>query len=404
MKTPASARRKALGVSLIEALVALAVMAFGMLGVVGMQASLRNSADQSKQRSEALRLAQEEIEHLRAFDLLSGAAGHDYADIATATSLGVTSNVTLGYDANTTYNRVVTLQAAPTLPSVTPAPEPLRMKTVSVAVSWKDRTSTGTADDRSVVLNTTIAELSPELGAGMGAPVNTSPPRRPGGRHISIPPGAVLQSGGTSNFTPPGLPGVTWVFSNDTGLIGRICSPLGVCVNKPYALLSGFVRFATGGIPLTGESENPLDTAFAVNVEVQYTRPSPAATVTCAVSTPLPTDTFVEYYCAVPVQDPLSLDLYWTGESKLIFPSLATATTDVLPTLHRVCRYTPNPSTDTPAAGNRAHPKVYTRVEESLVNQNFLVIEAGDGTSAFNCPIDDTSTALIDGDTRLHQP
>ena len=72
------------GVSLIEALVALAIMAFGMLGIVGMQSSLRTNADISKQRSEAVRIAQEVIEQRRAFWVLAAAAGVTaYADIVT---------------------------------------------------------------------------------------------------------------------------------------------------------------------------------------------------------------------------------------------------------------------------------------------------------------------------------
>ena len=46
-----STRWRATGVSLIEALVALAVMAFGILGVVGMQSNMRTGADISRQRS-----------------------------------------------------------------------------------------------------------------------------------------------------------------------------------------------------------------------------------------------------------------------------------------------------------------------------------------------------------------
>ena len=52
-------RSRSQGVSLFEALVALAVMAFGILGIVGLQMSLRQNADVSKQRAEAVRIALE---------------------------------------------------------------------------------------------------------------------------------------------------------------------------------------------------------------------------------------------------------------------------------------------------------------------------------------------------------
>ena len=60
-RTHASTR----GVTLIEALVALAVMSFGMLAVVGVQATLRVNGDVAKQRAEAVRIGQEAVERLR---------------------------------------------------------------------------------------------------------------------------------------------------------------------------------------------------------------------------------------------------------------------------------------------------------------------------------------------------
>ena len=45
------------GVSLVEAIVAMAVMAFGMMAIVGLQTTLRQNSDIAKQRSEAVRIA-----------------------------------------------------------------------------------------------------------------------------------------------------------------------------------------------------------------------------------------------------------------------------------------------------------------------------------------------------------
>jgi hypothetical protein len=83
---------------------------------------------------------------------------------------------------------------------------------------------------------------------------------------------------------------------------------------------------------------------------------------------------------------------------------LATSTADASASRYRVCRYTPDPATDTPSVGNVGHPLDYAAVGTALTNQNFLVIRAGDGTTPFTCPTDDTSTPLVDGDTRRHQP
>ena len=75
MARPPATGRAARGVSLVEALVALAVMAFGMLAVAGIQGMLRLNSDVAKQRSEAVRIAQEQIEQLRAFAVRSADTG-----------------------------------------------------------------------------------------------------------------------------------------------------------------------------------------------------------------------------------------------------------------------------------------------------------------------------------------
>ena len=62
------------GFSLIEALIALLVMAFGMLALAGMQASVSYGGDMAKQRGEAMRLAQERIEQMRSYTGLSTGA------------------------------------------------------------------------------------------------------------------------------------------------------------------------------------------------------------------------------------------------------------------------------------------------------------------------------------------
>jgi K+-sensing histidine kinase KdpD len=67
-------RRGLRGASLVEALVALLVMAFGMMGVAGIQGRLRYSGDAAKQRAEATRIATAEMERLRGFASLAAVA------------------------------------------------------------------------------------------------------------------------------------------------------------------------------------------------------------------------------------------------------------------------------------------------------------------------------------------
>ncbi len=419
------------GVSLVEALVAMAVMAVGLLGVVGMQATLRTNADVSRQRSEAVRLAQAEIERLRGFMLLDGAASGelDFADIASTTTPDVFTPGST-FVANAIFRRSVTVTA---VPSNGP-----QMKTVKVEVKWWDRRADSTdindTNAQSIVLQTSVAKQPPELGAGLGIPTTRSATQRPRRRNIAIPRAAVDSSGGTtSTYTPAGGGGVAWVFNNDSAMITRIGTKT---VSAVY--ISGYLRFATGTSPppTAAESEAPPDngmdggqlivpagggfdgagvtldpTAAAGGIEVRTTLPvlyGTDFTGGCVVSLPFTSggQTYQAFDCAVPTQGTGlggPFEASWTGSLHVKpRPGLAEtgspASNDNAATHYRVCRYTPYPGTSTL---NAAHPASYTGLAGALNNQNYLLIRAGNGSgAAFTCPVDDgTITPQVDSNT-----
>ena len=405
--------RRLRGVSLIEALVALAVMSIGMLGVAGMQATMRTTADQAKQRSEAVRLAQEKLEDLRAFGVLvtpTGSGEHDYASILSVAPAIVASTTSSGY-ANTVFTRTVTVW--------TPAADLPRLKTVRVKVGWYDQVGDANvaADERTVELYSTIAQVAPVLGATLGVPANTSGPQSPRGRHISIPRINVpppLPADTTTVFTPPGGGGVTWTFINATGLINNICTPSIPCVGTTSVLLSGYIRFATALVqPTYVESETPPGSATSfpsIGVAVATVLPFPNLPVPCYTAPPDASGA-VAYACAVPLLYPqpnVVATFTWSGMSTLTglaIPDPAIPAQMNSAAMVQVCRYTPDPNNNIPA--NVAHPQNYGPQGQSLANQNFLVIPAGNGTASFTCPLDDGAsnvTPLVDGDTRRHQP
>lgn len=428
MKRRISSQR---GVSLIEALIALAVMAIGLLGVVGMQATLRNNADISRQRSEAVRMAQAEIERLRSFTLLDGAATGvlDFADIASQSAVDVTPTGT-GSAANATFKRTVTV--------TTPGANDPQMKTLNVEVRWWDRRSDASdatdPNSQSIILQTSIAKATPDLSASLGIPTSRSAVSRPrGGRNVAIPAGA-SSSDGTSTFTPPSGGGVSWVFNNDTALISRIGT-----LSVQALLIRGYLQFATGSSQPTGaQSEAPPSDGLAsdglpivpagggfdsagntlstASGGIQVATTSPGLDVTdfkggCVVSLPFVSNgrTFQAFYCAVPTQGSAPGGPYpaaWTGTLHVkprpaVVETGSPASDDNSSSHYRVCRYTPDPTTDTPAGGNVEHPLVYSGLTGPLTDQNYLLIRAGSGSgAAFTCPTDDTSTPLLDGDTR----
>src|SRR5262245_18545143 len=161
------------GVSIVEAMVALAVMAFGMLTVVGVQSTLRLNADISKQRSETTRIAQRTIEGDRAFVSMDVVAGQTtWASIANQAS-PVTVPSTAA-ETNTTY----TVQRQ--VVSYTDPPA----KMLSVTVRWVDRSGLA----QSVMLRSAIAAAAPALSGALAvrpAAGTAGPVRRPLRRHAS---------------------------------------------------------------------------------------------------------------------------------------------------------------------------------------------------------------------------
>ncbi|MCW5633337.1 MAG: hypothetical protein KIT17_08360 [Rubrivivax sp.] len=352
------------GISLIEALVAMAVMAFGMLGVVGLQGTLRGNADMSKQRTEAMRIAQERMEDLRNFSVLATTPGSKaYADKVTFAATAVT-----GYTTNTTYTVSGT---------VTPVAGTGTHKTLSVDVSWADRAGT----TQNVRIVSAMANIAPQLGASMVAPAQgAGGMREPEGRRRGIPPQAKNFGDGTSGFVPPGNPGgVAWRFDNVTGVITSRCTTvvtdnnllnptdLTGCGTQKYQAIWGFISFHTTGVAPTAASiirpTSPINPP-AVVAEIVQTAPATAAVPECFHGTdPATPQLFRGYVCAVPVDDTTTPKLAWAGTLRINAASLAPLALGTAAGQRRVCRFRADP---TYALADTARP---------LGNQNLVLTE-----------------------------
>ncbi|WP_119354744.1 type IV pilus modification PilV family protein [Azohydromonas sediminis] len=379
------ARQRQLGISLVEALVALAVMAFGLVAYVGVQSALRANGDIARQRAEATRIAQEAIESWRAFTAMH--ADPDHPEFVTYDSVATQPSDTVeGLNATYTVARFVLDDA------------PLNAKTLVVEVDWRDRND----EPQRVRLATAIAAVPPELAGTLSVRGAGNPGRLPAGRHPAIPLDAVPIEGGRSRlqFEQPDGGTVALVFNDLTGAITTVCSPASVCTAVDALLLAGHVRYATTTTaPTAADAEappSPVDPL--VGVTLQRTAPS-ARTVTCFVQR---RTTDLRYLCAVPVATEGDGALRWSGRSQLTGLPLAVDRDDASAAHYRVCRYTTQRSHE--ALPNDQHPLDYTDVTVPLANQNFLVIRAGDGTLAFDCPDDDPATEFVNGRTWHHQP
>jgi len=130
METMTATRRRQRGASLFEALVAFVVLAFGALAVAPLQSQLRLHGDAARQRTEAVRLGEQELETVRAFSAIAAASGvAAYEAIVDAER---TVDGTTGWSSNTAYRIVRRIDDAAFGSA----------KSASVAVEWADRTGT----------------------------------------------------------------------------------------------------------------------------------------------------------------------------------------------------------------------------------------------------------------------
>ncbi len=400
------------GVSLIEALVALAVMAFGMLALVGVQGTMRLNSDLAKQRTEAMRIANQDIEELRAFSVLltadkQAADKLAYEEVVSKTVDSYPSPNGIG---NASYRVVRTVNPVAGVPQ----------KVVTVQVSWTDRTNTL----QSVTLDSAISATEPKLGALLAMQVLGTAGNQRGGRHVTIPIDAIDMMNGTSRFVPPGASDVAWYFDNLSGEM-KVCNAAGSgCVTA--TLLSGTVLYQLSTTQPSGaEAENPQGPALnlaagpqslvlvspvdAGSVARCYARQYSAAELNARAT--------IDYFCAVIPANASG----WGGQidprpvdSAGALVSFASGSANF-----RSCRYTADVVTDSDLNAeftvNADHPKTYCmekpgtattaapctgkRVTGNLINQNFLIIPGH-----LVCPADDASTPLINGNTQSHQP
>lgn len=371
---PRAADRRQRGISLVEALVALIVMSFGTLAVLGVQATLRINGDIAKQRAEAVRIGQAYMERWRGFEALSGVAeGIVYYD-----DIDDDADEVAGL--NATYAVTLTVPPESTDP---------RFKTVLVEVAWTDRAG----QDQRIRLASNLFGVAPTLAGSLAVPGDGSVLRSPGGRHPGVPPGSTNVEGDPtrSQFSPPGSTGVRWIFDNSTGFIVQVCSP--ACTDFAGRLLSGYVRFSLGSNP---NPELTTDTRLSgTQVYVNQTLPVVVADDNRECFESTSAISYVIYNCAVPV-DVLPT---WSGRSYIGGIPILDPDDDDADT-YRICRYTPYREhlTVPSEMSNEEHPLNYVDVGSSLFNQNFLVILADE-----DCP-EDTDDTPLNGNTWRHQP
>lgn len=257
--------RRQRGTTLLEALIAFLVLSLGMLAVARAQMHLRLNAEVARQRSEAVRLAQEDIEALRAFAVLAtGAGARSFESIASDVR---TIDARSGYATNTAYQLAREVLAA----------GPLQAKAVQVSVSWADQRGNA----QQIALGSVIAGIAPAYSGALGLTRDLAPTKGLFGRAVRIPTAAKDLGDGRSALKPAENGTVALVFDNASGLLTGYCAGvapatatseltianLGFCEERFGYLLSGTVRFSSA-IPPDAARPNDLPPAFTVAMEM----------------------------------------------------------------------------------------------------------------------------------------
>jgi type IV pilus modification protein PilV len=358
--SPGSASRGAGGFTLIEALIAMAVMAVGLLGVVAMQAMLARNADVAKQRTEATRLAQQQIESMRAYTSIAAVAGQtSWNGLASGADVSTS---------NATFTRTWTITGAVTDP----------MRRVSVNVAWTDRVG----DAQNVTLSTVISKTDPtDVGlTGFPLPQNTTL-KRPKNRNLNIPVPALDLGNGKSVYQLANNFAV--VFGNDTGYVVMQCNfvvdsadDLSGCSEYSAFILAGYVSLSGG--------------AFPAGLGINTAQINGTTGVTCTLGAAVDQNDgsaiagYKYYLCVVAVAPATT----WGGTVRLAGMNSGT---DLL-----VCRFQFAASGTTSTNARNVQP--YSMVAESLDNQNYVI------TTASACPTISGLATVLHQNCRSNNP
>jgi Tfp pilus assembly protein PilV len=339
------------GFALIEAAIALLIVALGLLTVGATFLKLSRSEDLARQTGEATRLVQERIETMRSYTRITDAGGVvSWNGLASGTDT-ITGNVD--------YTRSWTLGGS----------SGDTMRPLVVAVSWVDRSN----EAQSVSMSTVISRIDPaDVGSlGFPLPANTTL-KRPKNRSLNIPVPSSDLGNGESAFRFPNTNSAA-VFSNETGYVVKLCSlaagvstitlgDLGACSNTNAYILAGFIAVDAGS-------------TFPAGLSINANGIIGDEATTCSVSAAIelsnnPSIAGYRYYlCVISVA---TSGATWSGTTLVAAPALS-AGSDVL-----ICRF------QFPAASgissNQRNVQPYVGVAESLDNQNYLI------TGNASCP------------------
>ena len=349
------------GASLVSTLVAVLALALGLLAATRAQSQLRAGSESARQRVEAVRLAGDEIERLRALPRIgAGDDGRGLDGLSDATR-GAASPV------DATAYRIER--------RVTGGREEGR-HAVQVEVSWHDHAG----GPHSVRLSTLLARVDPALRGVLTQPSRGRPLGRVRGRDVRIPLAARDLGDGRSLLGLGAAGRHAAVVDNATGAVLALCrfeadgtaQSVGradrdaACTPVAGGLLvTGRVRFSFGDTP-SAAAPGDAPPAFDVSLVLES---ATAMAPRCATERrSADGERWVDYACVVV---PAAGTAGWTGRVELVPDGWEIGTTAGR---HRVCRYSADHDASGAVDRPHEHPGRQRNVVAALAEQNFLVV------------------------------
>jgi Tfp pilus assembly protein PilV len=402
------------GGSLIQSLIAFAVLGLALAAAARLQGFVRLEADISRQRSEAVRLAQQEIEQMRSFSTLRATPGAQaYDEIVAATralAAGTAQRRNTGFELVRSVEPMAGLAA----------------RSAAVEVTWSDRSG----QPQQLRLQSIIGGADPLHSGALALVPSELVARGAYARSPLVPLEARDLGDGRSALKPTHQATEAWVFDNRSGVVSSRCigiaaarsthdlvlADLSTCVPMAAVMLSGVIRFSAAQPPqIAGAADAPLPASVAIDLaggpygqparcesEARMTVVASGAGGPVLVDVPLGAtpaslgftgwaasgDRFMAYACLVTV----ATDWRWSGRSRVVPSGWAIGTAA---SQWRVCRITADADRSGAIDANLEHPADYAGVRENLPQQNFLVVRGDLG-----CPGADAVTLA----SAPHQP
>lgn len=432
-----TSRTRLSGFAIIEALVALVIVGFGMLALAGMQGALTRNVDVAQQRTEATRLAQEKMEELRS--IVSTSTSVNIAATASAPAtvssagrmwtspdLGGDNDDGVGrsgetiddYETNTTYTRAwyidVSTRSTDTGSPYHRSNEAERL--IGVLVTWVDRAG----ETQKVSLSSIISKTDPSDAGFLGFPLpqNTFI-RRPLNRSLDIPIPAV-NIGNDKSAVKFG-DNKYLKFQNTTGDVLELCTPTTTLTDNPTATelnaaltsnvcaeIKGYIvaGYINKNSSMSNSDWSAIQGGLGINHQGVNRNAPGSAPISCQFGDAISLSTGsvianTKYYiCVIPLTEPSpALTSYgpynWGGYIKISFPDTA-----ITANKFYVCRY--QYAIGNTLDANQANVQPYVNVNKSIDQQNYQISTTTNTSSTPpSCPSDMSVSGVSTG--VLHQ-